>query len=162
MARPLLLLLFLTLFTSSVWSADHSKWKTCNDSAFCKRNRAFASSAGDRATQVCINSENLRWDASGALTGTVARPGEPKLPFSVQLYFGGSLRFSVWEDHPKRYRGPSEVLLPSIQAIPFASTSNLNSSTEDGGTIQLGYVTDDGAQVLVELTLCPLKLGVAM
>ncbi|KAF7880397.1 uncharacterized protein EAF02_007243 [Botrytis sinoallii] len=110
-----LLSTFGSLITPAI-SVKHENFKTCDQSGFCKRNRAYA----DQATVVGDNwslqapyrlaSETLTWK-DGQLQGTILKKlngGESvRLPIVISFLESGSARVTI--DEEKRQTGEIEL-----------------------------------------------------
>lgn len=110
-----LLSTFGSLITPAV-TVKHENFKTCNQSGFCKRNRAYADQAtavGDNWSLQApyrLNSDSLTWK-DGQLQGTILKildGGESvRLPITISFLESGSARVTI--DEEKRQKGEIEL-----------------------------------------------------
>ncbi|RDL38678.1 putative glucosidase 2 subunit alpha [Venustampulla echinocandica] len=106
------------LFTPAV-TVKHENFKTCDQSGFCKRNRAYADTAAGASgwsAPYQIAPESLSWD-NGQLQGTILKTinknGETvRLPITISFLESGSARVTV--DEEKRQKGEIDLRHNSI------------------------------------------------
>ncbi|KAK0947779.1 glucosidase II [Friedmanniomyces endolithicus] len=107
----LLLLAFCSLLTPAV-TVKHENFKTCDQSGFCKRNRAYADtalSASSWSSPYKLEASSVRFD-KGLLTGIVTKTvGDEttRLPLTVSFYESGTARVTI--DEEKRRKGEIEL-----------------------------------------------------
>jgi alpha 1,3-glucosidase len=96
-------------------SVKHENFKTCDQSGFCKRNRAYADQAIGAGSSweapYRINPESLSWK-NGQFQGTVLKTtntnGETvRLPITISFLESGSARVTI--DEQKRQKGEIEL-----------------------------------------------------
>jgi alpha 1,3-glucosidase len=96
-------------------TVKHENFKTCDQSGFCKRNRAYADNAAGLANQwespYRIASDSLSWE-NGQLKGTIIKAinsnGETvRLPITISFLESGSARVVI--DEEKRLKGDIEL-----------------------------------------------------
>ncbi|QIX02522.1 hypothetical protein AMS68_008039 [Peltaster fructicola] len=106
-----ILLTLICLVTPSV-AVKHENFKTCDQSGFCKRNRAFADQAQSSSfvSPYALDASSVKL-ASGVLTGTVLKTlktGERvNLPLTVSFLESGVARITI--DEEKRQKGQIEL-----------------------------------------------------
>ncbi|KAF2069359.1 hypothetical protein CYY_009321 [Polysphondylium violaceum] len=112
---------FLVTMTSLVESVDHSKFKTCGDSNFCKRNRINHENNKEgfyRLTSIQLS------DDKHSILGDIVQNNNEAQPLSlkIQVYKDRMVRVTVVEKNPlankKRYH-VQDVLLPTISTLPL-------------------------------------------
>ncbi|KAK0328706.1 glucosidase II [Friedmanniomyces endolithicus] len=107
----LILLALCSLLTPAV-TVKHENFKTCDQSGFCKRNRAYADSAlstSSWSSPYKLEASSVRFD-KGLLTGIVTKTvGDEtiRLPLSVSFYESGTARVTI--DEEKRRKGEIEL-----------------------------------------------------
>ena len=95
-------------------SVKHENFKTCDQSGFCKRNRAYAdnaSSTSNWASPYTLDPVSVKFE-KGVLTGIVSKKlsttGETvRLPLTLSFYESGSARVTI--DEEKRQKGEIEL-----------------------------------------------------
>jgi alpha 1,3-glucosidase len=94
-------------------SVKHENFKTCDQSGFCKRNRAYADSAHSTSnfqSPYQLDATSIKFD-HGVLTGTVlktlADSEQVRLPLTVAFFESGVARVTV--DEEKRQKGEIEL-----------------------------------------------------
>lgn len=93
----------------------HENFKTCHQSGFCKRNRAFADAVASRGAswtspyQLDPNSVSLKkGQLKGAISKTLEEGGEAvRLPLTITFLESGTVRVTV--DEEKRQKGDIEL-----------------------------------------------------
>jgi len=116
-------ILFLITMASLVESVDHSKFKTCNDSNFCKRNRINHENNKEGYYRIIPNTIQLL-DDKHTIVGDIVQNNNEKQPLSlkIQVYKDKMVRVTVVEKNPmenkKRYH-VQDVLLPTITTLPI-------------------------------------------
>ena len=92
-------------------AVKHENFKTCDQSGFCKRNRAYADTASARGSQWSspyhLDSQSLKVE-DGSLSATILKDVEGitdpvKLPVTIKFLKSGSVRIEI--DEEKRQRG---------------------------------------------------------
>lgn len=138
-----LFLLVLLVSVALVHCVDRNKFRTCENSAFCKRTRALI---GDNAASASLwrvqsNSLVLSTDRLElTLEPTAAAEprlfgDQPLLLLSVETYESGVFRVRADEKFPRRVRHRvAEVLLDSLQPVSFAHVNR----SSDGKHVVLG------------------------
>ncbi|KAK0945055.1 glucosidase II [Friedmanniomyces endolithicus] len=107
----LLCLALCSLLTPAV-TVKHDNFKTCDQSGFCKRNRAYADTAlstSSWSSPYTLEASSVRFD-KGLLTGVVTKKvGDEiiRLPLTVSFYESGTARVTV--DEEKRRKGEIEL-----------------------------------------------------
>ncbi|KAF1981374.1 glycoside hydrolase family 31 protein [Aulographum hederae CBS 113979] len=97
------------LFTPA-WMVKHENFKTCDQSGFCKRNRAYADSALEKSSWKApynLEPSSIKF-SNGQLSGTVLKTvGDSsetvRLPLTVSFLESGTARISL--DEEKRQKG---------------------------------------------------------
>jgi alpha 1,3-glucosidase len=108
------ILSILALLPSPAVAVKHHDFKTCAQSGFCKRNRAYAddalAQASSWAAPYAVDPESARF-ADGQLRATVLKSigdGEmARLPLTVSFQQSGSARFTL--DEERRQKGDIEL-----------------------------------------------------
>ncbi|KAI4731961.1 putative alpha glucosidase II, alpha subunit [Aureobasidium sp. EXF-10728] len=111
----LLLLAALCCLISPAVSVKHENFKTCDQSGFCKRNRAYADSAASQSSSwtspYALDPATVtfsRGQLSGIILKTVATSEQAvRLPVTVSFFESGSARITV--DEEKRQKGDIEL-----------------------------------------------------
>ncbi|KAH8591036.1 putative glucosidase 2 subunit alpha [Bisporella sp. PMI_857] len=107
-------LAFSSLLTP-ITSVKHENFKTCDQSGFCKRNRAYADKAVAAGSSweipYQISKESLSWK-NGQLQGTIlktinAKGESVRLPITISFLESGSARVVI--DEEKRQKGEIEL-----------------------------------------------------
>lgn len=117
---------FLFFLFHSVQSVDKSKFKTCSQSNFCKRNRNL----NPQDFFYEINSTSIKVSPSTieATLYSIKHPGKP-LSFRLQSIENGIIQIKIDEKNSKRYQGPKEVLVPfnlsNFEKEPIIGPSNM-------------------------------------
>ena len=96
-------------------SVKHENFKTCDQSGFCKRNRAYADSAASLASSwtspYALDSASLTFSKgqlSGTILKTIATSDQTvRLPVTISFFESGSTRVIV--DEEKRQKGDIEL-----------------------------------------------------
>ena len=95
-------------------SVKHELFKTCDQSGFCKRNRALADRAATETTwqsPFLLMPETLKWERgqlSGLILKTIGENGETaRLPIVISFLESGSARVTI--DEEKRQKGEIEL-----------------------------------------------------
>ncbi|KAK1082421.1 glucosidase II, partial [Friedmanniomyces endolithicus] len=107
----LLFLALCSLLTPAV-TVKHENFKICDQSGFCKRNRAYADTAlstSSWSSPYTLEASSVRFD-KGLLTGVVTKEvGDEtiRLPLTVSFYESGTARVTI--DEEKRRRGEIEL-----------------------------------------------------
>ncbi|KAK1058041.1 glucosidase II [Friedmanniomyces endolithicus] len=100
-----------SLLTPAV-TVKHENFKTCDQSGFCKRNRAYADTAlstSSWSSPYTLEASSVRFD-KGVLTGVVTKKvGDEtiRLPLTVSFYESGTARVTI--DEEKRRKGEIEL-----------------------------------------------------
>ncbi|KAI7490473.1 putative alpha glucosidase II, alpha subunit [Hortaea werneckii] len=110
----LLLIVALCSFITPAVSVKHENFKTCDQSGFCKRNRAYADTALSHSkweSPYILDQSTVRFD-QGILTGIVNKKvintdEIVRLPLTVAFYESGTARVSI--DEEKRQKGEIEL-----------------------------------------------------
>ncbi|KAK5111330.1 hypothetical protein LTR62_005170 [Meristemomyces frigidus] len=105
----LLLLTFCAYFTLVV-SVKHENFKTCDQSGFCKRNRAYADTASSTSlwqAPYSLDASSVKFE-QGILTGTVLKKlinsdETVRLPLTISFYESGTARVTL--DEERRQKG---------------------------------------------------------
>jgi alpha 1,3-glucosidase len=111
--------LCIALLTTIV-SVKYENFKTCDQSGFCKRNRAYADRAGQLGSSFespyQIAPESLSWkngQLQGVILKTIDAAGETvRLPLTISFLASGSARVVI--DEEKRQKGEIELRHNSI------------------------------------------------
>ncbi|KAK5728464.1 glucosidase II [Elasticomyces elasticus] len=108
----LLCLTLCSLLTLAV-SVKHENFKTCSQSGFCKRNRAYADTAAAQASTwtspYALQSNSIKF-SQGLLTGVVTKKAGDetiRLPLTVSFYESGVARVTI--DEEKRQKNDIEL-----------------------------------------------------
>ncbi|KAK5133891.1 hypothetical protein LTR08_007120 [Meristemomyces frigidus] len=109
----LLCLAVCSLITPAV-TVKHENFKTCDQSGFCKRNRAYADTAlatSNWASPYSLDAASVKFE-KGILTGIVSKKiattGETvRLPLTVAFYESGTARVTI--DEERRQKGDIEL-----------------------------------------------------
>eukprot|EP01116_Phalansterium_solitarium_P023891 TRINITY_DN8582_c0_g1_i1.p1 TRINITY_DN8582_c0_g1~~TRINITY_DN8582_c0_g1_i1.p1 ORF type:complete len:926 (-),score=425.77 TRINITY_DN8582_c0_g1_i1:222-2999(-) len=128
--------LLAALLTTTV-AVDRSKFKTCDQASFCKRNREAASriTNGDSAISGFSGYRidgPLSVDGKSTVRGTIRNNPNVPLYFELSAYEDGIARMRVYEKHPKRYMGPTDALI----ALKLAT---LTSQGEENGVSRFAF-----------------------
>ncbi|KAK0832817.1 glucosidase II [Friedmanniomyces endolithicus] len=108
----LLLCLVLCSLLTPVVTVKHENFKTCDQSGFCKRNRAYADTAlstSSWSSPYTLEASSVRLD-KGLLTGIVTKKAGDenlRLPLTVSFYESGTARVTI--DEEKRRKGEIEL-----------------------------------------------------
>ncbi|KAI7544968.1 putative alpha glucosidase II, alpha subunit [Hortaea werneckii] len=110
----LLLIVALCSFITPAVSVKHENFKTCDQSGFCKRNRAYADTALSDSkweSPYILDQSTVKFD-QGILTGIVNKKVTNsdeivRLPLTVAFYESGTARVSI--DEEKRQKGEIEL-----------------------------------------------------
>ena len=92
----------------------HSNFKTCDQSGFCKRNRAYADAAKSASkwqSPYRLDAASIKFN-KGILTGTVLKKLEKtkedvRLPLKITLHESGTARVTI--DEERRQKGDIEL-----------------------------------------------------
>ncbi|KAI9850961.1 MAG: hypothetical protein M1838_004746 [Thelocarpon superellum] len=105
----------LPFLSHSPFTVKHENFKTCNQSGFCKRNRAYADAAGALGSSweapYSLAPDSVQLE-NGQLTGIISKtviPGNElvRLPVTVALLQSGTVRVTV--DEERRQKGEIEL-----------------------------------------------------
>jgi alpha 1,3-glucosidase len=96
-------------------SVKHENFKTCDQSGFCKRNRAYADSAASLSSSwtspYVLDSASVTFSKgqlSGTILKTIATSDQPvRLPVTISFFESGTARITV--DEEKRQKGDIEL-----------------------------------------------------
>ncbi|KAH0028318.1 putative alpha glucosidase II, alpha subunit, partial [Aureobasidium melanogenum] len=111
----LLLVAALCCLFSPAVSVKHENFKTCDQSGFCKRNRAYADSAASLssswASPYVLDSASITF-SNGQLSGTILKTittsdQAVRLPVTISFFESGTARITV--DEEKRQKGDIEL-----------------------------------------------------
>lgn len=138
----------------SLLAVDRSKFRTCAQSGFCRRNRLAADASGARDPLWAVDAASVQLDSDALtleLTPTSAyaqRGGdEPRVRVRVTSTAAGVFRVHANEvavDGRRQRYEAQDVLLESARAVPFAAAQR------DGNVVRLDAAAAD-AQLLVSL-----------
>eukprot|EP01114_Cavostelium_apophysatum_P007213 TRINITY_DN1908_c0_g1_i2.p1 TRINITY_DN1908_c0_g1~~TRINITY_DN1908_c0_g1_i2.p1 ORF type:complete len:931 (+),score=264.69 TRINITY_DN1908_c0_g1_i2:127-2919(+) len=139
------LVIFLALGTLAV---DRSKFKKCDQSSFCKRNRAFNDLPTEHLPLYNVSSSIKRVGTS-KISAEINSPFTSK-PLQLELHAlqQNTFRLRITENDPKRYQGPQDILLP----LKDGSIDEIAQSDSK----YTFYV--DNKRIRGELTLSPFKI----
>ncbi|RMY91676.1 hypothetical protein D0862_09681 [Hortaea werneckii] len=110
----ILLIVALCSFITPAVSVKHENFKTCDQSGFCKRNRAYADTALSDSkweSPYILDQSTVKFD-QGILTGIVNKKvinsdAIVRLPLTVAFYESGTARVSI--DEERRQKGEIEL-----------------------------------------------------
>jgi len=105
-----------------VHAVDRSKFKTCDQNDFCKRNRAFQPVLDNTARAVVP--ETLQFTGS-SITADIVKEGATPLVLEVLIYKDGVSRFKITEKDPARTRFevPTDVVKSTLEAGEYKIAS---------------------------------------
>ena len=136
----LLFLCFLCLFTPT-FSVKRENFKTCDQSGFCKRNRAYAQEANtkgkDWISPYVLDAATVKFN-DGFLTGTVLKITNEtssetvKLPLTVAFLESGVARVTL--DEEKRQKG--DIVLRHESKVRKERSSEVQKWTIAGGLLK--------------------------
>ncbi|KAH0293797.1 alpha 1,3-glucosidase [Aureobasidium namibiae CBS 147.97] len=113
--RLVLLVVALCCLFSPAASVKHENFKTCDQSGFCKRNRAYADSTASLSSSwtspYVLDSASVTFSKgqlSGTILKTIAASDQPvRLPVTISFFESGTARITV--DEEKRQKGDIEL-----------------------------------------------------
>ncbi|KAJ5197511.1 hypothetical protein N7449_007990 [Penicillium cf. viridicatum] len=149
-------------------AVKHKDFKTCEQSGFCKRNRAYADNASSQGTSWCspyeLDPATVHF-TDGILTGVISKKTtaneKVRLPLTVSFLESGAARIVV--DEEKRMKGDIEMRHGSqankkrydetekwaiVGGLEVSKSATLNAQTETGFTNIL-YGPGDKFQAIV-------------
>ena len=161
-------------------TVKHDNFKTCHQSGFCKRNRAYADTAAATSEWVSpyrLDPQSIKFDR-GILTGTVVKKiqstnEDVKLPLTVTLHESGTARVVV--DEEKRKKGEVQLRHNSkarkeryneaekwaiVGGQKVSTTAKLSSEAAKGTTRIVYGPKSGGADVIFEAILQHSPFGV--
>lgn len=150
----LFLILCLHLFTSLVYAADRSKFKTCEESGFCRRNRNIKGKPNKWVldhTTVKPSDNKLGFEAilKNELNGVLLR-----LTINAALQDSSVLHVRVNEAHPGRERfDPREALVENIEY------SKINIGTVSDKEVTLTFGPPDAGHKTI-ITFNPFRFDI--
>ncbi|KIV86341.1 hypothetical protein PV11_01956 [Exophiala sideris] len=111
--------LLLVLFVSPAVTVKHHDFKRCEQSGFCKRNRALADSITEQgnpeSSPYQLDAASIKFKdgrLEGSIVKTVQETGPIKLPLTVAFLDRGNVRVTI--DEEKRRKGDIELRHGSI------------------------------------------------
>ncbi|KZF20312.1 glycoside hydrolase family 31 protein [Xylona heveae TC161] len=168
--RAVLLLTLLTLFLliQPAEMVKHESFKTCDQSGFCKRNRAYADNAVTQSSwesPYALDPQSIVFSKSqlhGVVLKSIAGSNEPvRLPLTITFLESGAARVTV--DEEKRQKGEIELRHNSKakkerynEAASWAVVGGLKSSTtaalssqQDNGFTKVEYGPTKGFEAVI-------------
>eukprot|EP00727_Mastigamoeba_balamuthi_P011057 m51a1_g6574 putative neutral alpha-glucosidase ab-like (948) ;mRNA; r:191047-194366 len=136
---------------------DRSKFRRCDQSSFCRRNRALAAAAAGvpEAQRACSDPAAPPAAAGGALEGSVRMPSGHVASLSLgPTHWPGVLRLRIAQASSKRYGGPVDVLMPAGRDVAG------NASASSDGHARVEFEAPGGRRAVATLSLCPFSLDV--
>ena len=118
---------FLILILDVIVAVDKNKFKKCEESSFCKRNRDFATSTnyGSIKNQTKLDISSMIRYSHDRVGFTLHTYQNKPLQIQFTALSENIFRIQVSEnENNKRYQGPTEVLMP------FVDNANEHSSLE--------------------------------
>ena len=158
-------LLIAALF-GVAWGVDHAKFRTCEQTGFCRRRRSAEIARGYVVPPASVQS------ASGTVTAQLhGGPFGVALSLSIQALASGPVRMRVVETNPlhgPRWE-PADILEPNLEPVtlqpltskPETMLSGASlSAVQAGGALAYEYSAKGAAVVVVVLHLHPFKVEV--
>ncbi|KAJ5803861.1 CAZyme family GH31 [Penicillium psychrosexuale] len=167
-AMLLSLVILLVCIVVPGFAVKHKDFKTCDQSGFCKRNRAYADNASSQGTSWSspyeLDPATIHFN-DGMLTGVILKTTtaneKVRLPLTVSFLESGAARIVV--DEEKRMKGDIEMRHGSqankkrydeaekwaiVGGLEVSKSATLNAQSETGFTNVL-YGPDDKFQAIV-------------
>jgi alpha 1,3-glucosidase len=128
-------------------AVDKSKFRTCQDTGFCRRYRRHKSQSHYR-----IDASSIKKNAASITATIVGGPSEAlPLPFELSFYDSGVARARIVDPAKDRWQPPDVVLTKNLHPTKYAIT------TEDVNLLVASYTTN-GVEKSVRVHLRPFKL----
>lgn len=152
--NSLVILLALLLQAAAV---DRSKFRTCQDTLFCRSHRAAGALQGQ--VKYSVESQSLQLDAvKGKLSCSISED----LSLTVQALQGGMVRLLVSESSTGRWKPNDllrdEALLPAAITVLTTGSPSLPASVTGDAFSAFEFAGTDGASLVVVLHHSPLLL----
>jgi len=96
-----------------VAAVDRSKFKTCDQNAFCKRNRDFPPTLDGTARKIVPDSLQF---TGNTITADISKEGATPLQLEVRIYKDDVARFKITEKNPERprFEVPTDVVKSTL------------------------------------------------
>ncbi len=118
MSRFCLLLIVLSALFVAIQCVDRSKFRTCEQTGFCRRHRHKVGSSNGEGYKLDVSTVKMQDD--GSLIGKIKVPhvdnmNDDMLNLNIQLVTGGAVRIKIYEDGDRW--APTSLLQPPTNTL---------------------------------------------